>query len=68
MVSSRRKEPPPSAHAFNRPRDIAKNWLRRFNGVASSYLKHYLGCFRTLDLSRAPALTPSAMLALAVGV
>ncbi len=24
MVSSRRKEPPPSAHAFNRPRDIAK--------------------------------------------
>ncbi len=23
MVSSRRKEPPPSAHAFNRPRDIA---------------------------------------------
>ena len=24
MVSSRRKEPPPSAHAFNRPRDIAR--------------------------------------------
>ncbi len=22
-----------------------KNWLRRFNGVASSYLKHYLGWF-----------------------
>ncbi|MFN7411939.1 MAG: IS1595 family transposase, partial [Pseudomonadota bacterium] len=39
-----------------------------FNGVASSYLKHYLGWFRTLDLSRAPALTPPAMLALAVGV
>ena len=45
-----------------------KNWLRRFNGVASSYLKHYLGWFRALDLSRAPALTPPAMLALAVGV
>jgi hypothetical protein len=24
MVSSRRKEPPPLAHAFNRPRDIAQ--------------------------------------------
>jgi hypothetical protein len=31
-------------------------------------VKHYLGWFRALDLSRAPALTPPAMLALAVGV
>jgi hypothetical protein len=28
MVSSRRKEPPPSAHAFNRLRDIARQALR----------------------------------------
>jgi hypothetical protein len=45
-----------------------KKWLRRFNGVASSYLKHCLGGFRALDLSRAPALTPPVMLALTVGV
>ena len=45
-----------------------KSWLRRFNGVASSYLEHYLGWFRALDRFRAPALTPPAMLALAVGI
>lgn len=45
-----------------------KNWLRRFNGVASSYLKHYLGWFRALERFRLPALTPPAMLALAVGI
>ena len=26
-----------------------KQWLRRFNGVASSYLANYLGWFRALD-------------------
>ena len=47
---------------------ILKTWLRRFNGVASSDLRHYLGWFRVLDRFRHPGLTPSAMLALAVGI
>jgi hypothetical protein len=34
-----------------------KNWLRKFNGVASSYLPHYLGWFRALDRFR-PAKLP----------
>lgn len=45
-----------------------KNWLRRFNGVASSYLPHYLGWFRALDRLRQPTLTPTALLALAIGI
>lgn len=45
-----------------------KTWLRRFNGVASSYLPSYLGWFRVLQRFRPVALTPMALLALAVGV
>lgn len=45
-----------------------KNWLRRFNGVASSYLPHYLGWFRALERFRPVTLTPPALLALAIGV
>ena len=45
-----------------------KSWLRRFNGVASSYLHHYLGWFRALERFRPVALTPSALLALAIGI
>lgn len=45
-----------------------KSWLRRFNGVASSYLHHYLGWFRALQRFRPTALTPAALLALAIGI
>ena len=45
-----------------------KNWLRRFNGVASSYLPHYLGWFRVLERFRPATLSPSALLALAIGI
>jgi len=46
-----------------------KNWMRRFNGVASSYLHHYLGWFRALDrFSATGGLKPCALLALAVGI
>jgi transposase-like protein/uncharacterized protein (DUF433 family) len=45
-----------------------KNWLRRFNGVASSYLRNYLGWFRTLDRFNPDSLQPAALLALAIGV
>jgi transposase-like protein len=45
-----------------------KNWLRRFKGVASSYLQHYLGWFRALERFRPAQLTPPALLALAIGI
>lgn len=44
-----------------------KNWIRRFNGVASSYLASYLGWFRALDRSAQPRRQPAPFLALAVG-
>ena len=44
-----------------------KNWLRRFNGIASSYLHHYLGWFRALDRFSTDGLKPAALLALAIG-
>jgi len=45
-----------------------KAWLRRFNGVASSYLHHYLGWFRALERFRPKGLQPPRLLALAVGL
>ena len=45
-----------------------KGWLRRFNGVASFYLHHYLGWFRALDRFRTPGLTAPALLTLAAGI
>ena len=45
-----------------------KTWMRRFNGVASSYLRNYLGWFRALDRLSSDGLKPAALLALAVGV
>ena len=45
-----------------------KTWMRRFNGVASSYLRNYLGWFRALDRFSSDGLKPAALLALAVGV
>lgn len=44
-----------------------KNWMRRFKGVASSYLASYLGWFRALDRSAQPPRQPAPFLALAVG-
>ena len=45
-----------------------KNWLRRFNGVASEYLRNYLGWFRAQHRFGAlGGLTPEALLALAIG-
>jgi hypothetical protein len=46
-----------------------KNWLRRFNGVASEYLRYYLGWFRAQDRFRKICgLTPPALHALALGI
>jgi transposase-like protein len=44
-----------------------KQWMRRFNGVATSYLPNYLGWFRALDRNAQSAAKPASLLALAVG-
>ena len=45
-----------------------KQWLRRFNGVATSYLANYLGWFRALDRCGPGRSEPSWLLALALAV
>lgn len=42
-----------------------KNWMRRFNGVATKYLASYLGWFRTIDRCSGAALNPASLLAMA---
>ena len=44
-----------------------KEWMRRFKGVATSYLPNYLGWFRALDRNAQSGATPASLLALAVG-
>ena len=44
-----------------------KNWMRRFNGVASDYLASYLGWFRALDRSAQTPGKPAPFLTMAVG-
>lgn len=44
-----------------------KQWMRRFNGVATSYLTNYLGWFRALDRNAQSGAKTSSLLALAVG-
>lgn len=44
-----------------------KNWVRRFNGIATKYLDSYLGWFRAIDLSASPGLQPAPFLAFALG-
>ncbi len=43
-----------------------KNWIRRFQGVATQYLDSYLGWFRALDRSASTGLQPASLLAMAV--
>ncbi len=44
-----------------------KQWLRRFNGVATSYLANYTGWFRAPDANSKCGLKPDRLLAMAVG-
>lgn len=44
-----------------------KQWMRRFNGVATSYLPNYLGWFRALDRNAQSGAKTASLLALAVG-
>lgn len=44
-----------------------KTWMRRFNGVASSYLESYLGWFRALDDFAQISAKPAPFLNIALG-
>jgi len=44
-----------------------KEWMRRFHGVATSYLASYLGWFRALDRSAPKRPQPACLLSLALG-
>lgn len=44
-----------------------KGWMRRFHGVATSYLSSYLGWFRAVDQFRHLPANPARMLALNLG-
>ena len=44
-----------------------KTWMRRFNGVATSYLESYLGWFRALDRNAQSSAKPASLLDLALG-
>ena len=44
-----------------------KGWLRRFRGVATSYLHHYLGWFRVFDRCAPAHLPPEQLLCLSLG-
>ena len=41
--------------------------MRRFKGVATSYLPNYLGWFRALDRNAQSGAKPASLLALAIG-
>lgn len=45
-----------------------KGWMRRFNGVATSYLESYLGWFRALDRASRARDPAAPMLRLALGL
>ena len=44
-----------------------EEWMRRYRGVATSYLPNYLGWFRVLDRNARSGAKPAWLLALAVG-
>ena len=44
-----------------------KQWLRRFNGVATSYLPDYLGWFGALHRNAQSGAKPASLLALGLG-
>jgi transposase-like protein len=44
-----------------------KGWLRRFRGVATSYLHHYLGWFRAVDRCAPRHLPPEQLISLSLG-
>lgn len=44
-----------------------KDWIRRFRGIATSYLNHYLGWFRTVDRVAPQHINPGQLLDFALG-
>lgn len=44
-----------------------KGWIRRFRGIATSYLNHYLGWFRVIDRCAPEHINPANLLDLSLG-
>jgi len=67
MSSGLRTRGPWHIQNVNAHRGRLKEWMRRFHGVATSYLASYLGWFRALDRSESTSTEPACLLALALG-
>ena len=67
LVAGKRVRGPWHIQNVNAYHARLKQWLRRFNGVATSYLANYTGWFRALDANSKGGLKPDRLLAMAVG-
>jgi len=67
MTAGQRVQGPWHIQNVNAYHGRLKEWMRRFHGVATSYLASYLGWFRALDRSAPTRLQPARLLGLALG-
>lgn len=67
MTAGQRVQGPWHIQNVNAYHGRLKEWMRRFHGIATSYLASYLGWFRALDRSAPTRLQPVCLLALALG-
>ena len=67
MTSGTRVQGPWHIQNVNAYHGRLKEWMRRFHGVATSYLASYLGWFRATDRLGRLRTPPASLLALAVG-
>lgn len=67
MTSGRRVRGPWHIQNVNAYHSRLKDWMRRFRGVATRYLHHYLGWFRTLDRCAPTHVKPANLLNLSLG-
>jgi transposase-like protein len=67
MTSGARVQGPWHIQNVNAYHGRLKEWMRRFHGVATSYLASYLGWFRALERLGRNTLQPASLLAMAVG-
>ena len=67
MTSGARVQGPWHIQNVNAYHGRLKECMRRFHGVATSYLASYLGWFRALERVGRNTLKPASLLAMAVG-
>lgn len=66
MTSGRRVRGPWHIQNVNAYHARLKDWMRRFRGIATRYLHHYLGWFRTLDQYATTHLNPANLINLSL--